>query len=381
MGNTSDAGVPKLPQLDNLAFRVLRNGKKYPIFTDPDPDRPRTTALKCEGEVDFSIESSTKIELDDVCLDNNPLVDSIRPCCVVLDDCMSLTRSEKPLKPLILCPEKTHSASSRRSDDSQYLDSVNQKTPIVWPKSSDLDAWESLDCAVYSRLLASKPSLQERVNLLEEVIYEQASILFGLKAVPETRIRGKSRRASHSIYLVKKKNSLIAELNNTLNNLARSSLLEQLKTVKEKIKHLRKGERNRKKRWKRKKALSSFSKNPYFAGKEILNPRCPSSLNISKPEMDDFKRTNLSDPFYSEPLPNLEGLPPNPSLKKKFDDSSLKFGDFQKILASRRSGSSPGLNQIPYKVYKHCPQISSFLFNIFTSCMKHSFPCSVEGCM
>ena len=167
---------------------------------------------------------------------------------------------------------------------------------------------------MYSRLLASKPSLQERVDLLEEVIYEQASSLFGLKAVPESKIRGKSRRVSYSINLVKKKNSLIAELNNTINNLARSSLLQQLNTVKEKIKHLRKGERSRKNRWKRKKALSSFAKNPYFAGKEILNPRCSSQLKVSKSEMDDFKRSNLADPFHSDPLPNLEGLSPNPSL-------------------------------------------------------------------
>ena len=69
----------------------------------------------------------------------------------------------------------------------------------------------------------------------------------------------------------------------------------------------------------------------------------------------------------------MKDLPPNTLLKKNFDCSSLKFRDIQCVLASRRAGSSPGLNQIPYKVYKHCPQISSFLFNIFKSCMSRSF--------
>ena len=69
--------------------------------------------------------------------------------------------------------------------------------------------------------------------------------------------------------------------------------------------------------------------------------------------MDQFKRSAVSDPFYSDPLPCLEDLPPNPPLKKNFDSSSLKFSDFQCVLTSR--SSSPGLNQIPYKVYKHCP--------------------------
>ena len=44
-----------------------------------------------------------------------------------------------------------------------------------------------------------------------------------------------------------------------------------------------------------------------------------------------------------------------------------------KILSSRRNGSSPGLNQIPYKVYKLCPKISSFLFDFFKVCFQKCF--------
>ena len=45
--------------------------------------------------------------------------------------------------------------------------------------------------------------------------------------------------------------------------------------------------------------------------------------------------------------------------------------DFLTLLATRRNASSPGLNPIPYKVYKKCPQINTFLFNIFKSCLKN----------
>ena len=44
-----------------------------------------------------------------------------------------------------------------------------------------------------------------------------------------------------------------------------------------------------------------------------------------------------------------------------------------RILNSRRNSSSPGINMIPYRVYKKCPQICSFLFNIFGLCLKHCF--------
>ena len=40
------------------------------------------------------------------------------------------------------------------------------------------------------------------------------------------------------------------------------------------------------------------------------------------------------------------------------------------ILSSRRNASAPGLNGIPYKVYKKCPRISKFLFKVFQACFK-----------
>ena len=66
---------------------------------------------------------------------------------------------------------------------------------------------------------------------------------------------------------------------------------------------------------------------------------------------------------------NLEGLPPEPPLLKKFNKSCFSF-DFFEILSSHRNASAPGLNGIPYKVYKKCPKISKFIFKIFKTCFK-----------
>jgi len=71
----------------------------------------------------------------------------------------------------------------------------------------------------------------------------------------------------------------------------------------------------------------------------------------------------LADPKASSPFPSLNDLPDCPNIISKFDCSSLKFKDFLSVLNSRRNGSSPGVNKISEKVYKLCPQISSFLFN------------------
>ena len=78
----------------------------------------------------------------------------------------------------------------------------------------------------------------------------------------------------------------------------------------------------------------------------------------------------MVDKNYDIPLGNLEDLPPEPSLLKKFNKSSFSYNDFLEILLTRRNASAPGLNGIPYKVYKKCPKISKFLFKIFQTCFK-----------
>ena len=114
-------------------------------------------------------------------------------------------------------------------------------------------------------------------------------------------------------------------------------------------------------------------KNPYEAGKNLLNPKVNVSLSIKKEALNKHKSSSLYDPNYLHQLEPLEGLPDNPVIKSSFSSAKFTFEDFSKILISRRNASAPGLNGIPYKVYKKCPQIASFLFNsIFLPCLKHS---------
>ena len=79
--------------------------------------------------------------------------------------------------------------------------------------------------------------------------------------------------------------------------------------------------------------------------------------------LDERKSSAIQDKLYDVPLSNIEGLPPSPPCSKPFPSLTL--------LATRRNASSPGLNFIPYKVYKKCPQINTFLFNVFKSCLKN----------
>ena len=149
-----------------------------------------------------------------------------------------------------------------------------------------------------------------------------------------------------------------------------AALTQLLINVKCKIRSLCKAEETRERRWLIKMAKNEFNENPYKAGKNLLDPKCYCSLKVDQEVLDQHKSDNLFDNNYDIPLGNLEGLPPEPPLLKKFNKSCFSYDDFLVNLSSRRNASAPGLNGIPYKVYKKCLRISKFLFKIYQACFK-----------
>ena len=79
-----------------------------------------------------------------------------------------------------------------------------------------------------------------------------------------------------------------------------------------KLRNIRKGEHNRKKRWKIKNANKSFFQNPYQAGKNILDPKCNIKLTVDKGTLDKHNASSVADPLHNIPLPPLKDLPEQP---------------------------------------------------------------------
>ena len=181
---------------------------------------------------------------------------------------------------------------------------------------------------------------------------------------------------------MQEKNSLLSQINAASCQASKQSLTSLLDIVRSRLRVLRRGESSRKRRWKTKKAKEAFLKNPYEAGKNILDPICTANLECTQSKLDLFKASNLSDKLCNNPLPPLEDLPPPPILTVDSKFYNFKYEDFLAILNTRRNTSSPGLNMIPYKVYKNCPRIASFLFKIFQSGFKtNNIPISsYPGC-
>ena len=59
---------------------------------------------------------------------------------------------------------------------------------------------------------------------------------------------------------------------------------------------MRKAENGRKRRAERRKLRKSFYENPFKASKEMVSPRVPTQLKVSKETLDEYVRGVASDP-------------------------------------------------------------------------------------
>ena len=138
-----------------------------------------------------------------------------------------------------------------------------------------------------------------------------------------------------TIKLVKTKNDLIQRLQVACNPLERSGLEQLLCETKSELRKLRKKEKRRKRRVLKNRQRKSFKTNPYRFGKDLLTPKNFSKLSLPTAELDNILRKLHSDPLKDDPLPPLDGLPDPPSIKVKFDGSSISFVDFEALFRTR----------------------------------------------
>ena len=304
----------------------------------------------------------------------------IRECRVVVERLPDAVQ----LKSLESSPENPHSASSRLASDKRYLDTILKKDKINWPSMDDDEAWSDLDSSVRSLLSVSIP-IADRIKLLEETILSKASQLFGFQP-PKNQPKNPPQNNRKFLDLIKLKNDTNAQIAQCSSPLELEGLHQILAKAKSDIRIMRKNKRSRKKRWKIKNQRNAFRTNPWKTGKDILRPRSNVSLKVSQEEMDNHMSKTNADPLKDVPLQPLPGLPDPPMVKVPFVTSKFDFKKFQRLLVTRRNGSSPGSNGIPYKVYKRCDMISSYIFDIFNRCAKkgivpimwrHAFVCFV----
>ena len=163
----------------------------------------------------------------------NEVQPQVKDCKVVLEDIFRCSVAVKP-KTLKPCPDKPHMTPFRHTAEIDYLKGLELRPPIKWCKMDD-ERWSELDSAVFSKLHNSK-SIFERLQLLEETIFSEASKLFGLRQSMPKKLSGKSRRTLNCIKLIQEKNRLLLKISSSGNSLEISALKDLLNPIREKIK-------------------------------------------------------------------------------------------------------------------------------------------------
>ena len=161
----------------------------------------------------------------------------VKDCKVVLED-ISSSHDAVKLKMLNTSQENTHTTSSHLIKEERLLKGPSVKTPIAWGKTND-ERWAQLDDVVSSKLKNCN-SLTERLDLLQNSIYNEAASIFGHSQPCKRNLAGHSRRTKLSIQLIKEKNLLTAQIKSIFLPDQQTALEQLLADVKYKCVSLRK---------------------------------------------------------------------------------------------------------------------------------------------
>jgi len=119
-------------------------------------------------------------------------------------------------------------------------------------------------------------------------------------------------------------------------------------------------------------AEDRFRKNPYKFGRELLREESAQHAEPSFTQADaeaHFTKT-YADADRDKPFPDLPGLERVAPPACAFDTSRLTRAEFDAVLKSKSNASAPGMNGIPYLVYKRCSHAADQLFRLNCNAMK-----------
>lgn len=109
---------------------------------------------------------------------------------------------------------------------------------------------------------------------------------------------------------------------------------------------------------------SVFIANPFGFTKKLLGQKRSGRLDCPKEEVDDYLCNTLCDPDREQELGPQRALLDIPAPLVEFNTSESTWKEVQEVVTSARASSAPGLSQVPYKVYKRCPNLLKILWNL-----------------
>uniref|UniRef100_A0A3B1JJ67 Reverse transcriptase domain-containing protein n=1 Tax=Astyanax mexicanus TaxID=7994 RepID=A0A3B1JJ67_ASTMX len=242
---------------------------------------------------------------------------------------------------------------------------LGRRNKIKWPKSKSQEEWRSLDDHLSVVLEHSlRGTVEHKLASLSNIIYEECRERFGEcaeKRAPAPRQKGRRERGIEELIANRR------ELRKRWRKAAPEEW-EGLKLLwsdlKQRLGKLRRAERIRKRRQRKEKERRDFYRDPFKYACQLLEEKRSGKLSISKEDLEQYIKGQYTDESRDIPLGSPGYVPRPDPPKTAFDIAPPRLSEIKEALRKARSGSAPGPNGIPYKLYKHCPQVTKIVWNL-----------------
>ena len=275
-------------------------------------------------------------------------------------------------------PDSNHSATTTEACSASFSTKdrppekieLVDKSKLSLPQANKKSEWKGVDEDLYfagSRIVKGKDPEKE-LESIELTIYEYLADRYQ-EQTPKSYHKHKNTNNEdmETKSLREKKRTTAKEFRGAVreNGVKSVGALEKksqyLKLVRLHNKARREQIKKKKKKDK-KKEVQRFRKNPYDYSKRLLEDNVTGEPTFSKEDADKYYPKEYMDQERSYVFQRMAGIPDAKNPVCPFECTVPTYEDFEKKIKSRRNGSSPGPNGVPYVVYKRCERVRRLLY-------------------
>ncbi|XP_072039562.1 uncharacterized protein [Amphiura filiformis] len=112
------------------------------------------------------------------------------------------------------------------------------------------------------------------------------------------------------------------------------------------------------------KAHNNFRRNPHQFAKKLLNQDTNRNPTFQKPAAEKYFKSVNNDKKRGYKYRPLKGMKRPPCPNQPFNTKPPSLTELTNYLMKRRNSSAPGINRIPYLVWKKCPKTTDLLHEV-----------------
>ena len=205
---------------------------------------------------------------------------------------------------------------------------------------------------------------EARRDLLTVITTNFAAKRFGYKEQRQPKVPYKMNRRAEKIKKIRGELRSLKKQHAATGSEVRPALEELRGLLRVKLKALRRAEWHKQRGKERARKRTNFIANLFGFARKLLGDKRSGILESPVEEINAHLSNTFSDPSRDVELVNINSLisPEPPSVE--FNDKPPTWKEIQEVVKAARTSAAPGLNGVPYTVYKQCPGILKLLWKV-----------------